>query len=273
MISGYYLSDWLCFQIKELLKFLSKATEIKLDLGYIPHIPPQRIPKHISAREQEQKTSCGWTMDAGLNSPCGWKMFLKHPSFPMKLCLEELCSTKHLTQINNPGPKIITFDNLTLKTWLITMIILACLKLDIACFGDELSSTCIFFLWNVILLLGPVKYLYVRTIIEEIRHMNLKLCMQQPASLNESSQETECYFRPSLIYFCFKPHISTSLTSRNAVHKLQLLHLSHLTFCFCFHSKAYHTFPSKCFPGSYDYLMVSDDHFWYQRRHFRKLNK
>lgn len=40
------------------------------------------------------------------------------------------------------------------------------------------------------------------------------------ASLNESSQEIECYFRPLLIYICFKLHISTLLTSRNAVHKL-----------------------------------------------------
>ena len=36
-------------------------------------------------------------------------------------------------------------------------------------------------------------------------------------------------FQAFLIYFCFKLHISTLLTSRNAVHKLQLLRLSHLS--------------------------------------------
>lgn len=67
------------------------------------------------------------------------------------------------------------------KTSMATTIILACLKLDIVRFGGELSPTCSFFFFlkgNIRLLLGPLKCIYVGTVIEENRHMVLQLCMQ-----------------------------------------------------------------------------------------------
>lgn len=52
MISGYFF--WVDFAFKsrssKWLKFLPKATEIKLNPGYIPHIPPQTEPKGFLGR-------------------------------------------------------------------------------------------------------------------------------------------------------------------------------------------------------------------------------
>lgn len=53
----------------------------------------QRIPRQISSREPKWKTSSSRAEEAVLNSPCGWKTFSTHSSFPMKLWPGELCST------------------------------------------------------------------------------------------------------------------------------------------------------------------------------------
>ena len=87
--------------------------------------------------------------------------------------------------------------------------------------------------------------------------------------MNRAGNRVWFLFQALLIYICFQLHISTPLTSRNAVHMLS--HLAHLTLLFRPSPKACRLFHSKHFQVLLIILWSDDDRTWCQRRHFRLI--